>query len=112
MWHVDRAVEESASYEQIGKHRWRASLSGFISASAEADTPSRSLSQLKEAIDLVLSSVVRRVGPFTGQEDGGRAALAPQWEKLLTAEVARVAVSNKPKAPAESTKPKLARKRR
>jgi hypothetical protein len=112
MWHVDKAVEESASFEQVGKHCWRSSLTGFISGSAEADTPSRSLSQLKEAVDLVLSSVVRRVGPFTGREDGGRAALAPQWEKLLTAEIARTAVSARRKAQAESPKPKVARKRR
>ena len=111
MWHIDKAVEESASYEQVGQNRWRTSFTGFISASAEADTPSRSLFQLKKTIDRVLSSIVRRVGPFTAEEDGASAALAPQWEKLLTDEIAGVAVSDKPKVSAPEAEPKVATKR-
>jgi len=97
MGHVDNAIDECASYEQVGPNRWRASITGVVVASSEAETPSRSLMQLKRAIDLLLSSLLRRVGPFTGKGYGASAAFAPEWEKLLTAETTRVAVSDKPK---------------
>ena len=108
MWEVDRVLETSASYEQVGPHQWRASLGGIVTASALAATPFHCQLQLKRAVDFVLSRVVRGVGPFTYEGDGATAGLAPRWEKILTAEAAKVAVSAMPKKPARSTKPKLA----
>lgn len=108
MWEIDTAVEDSASYKHLGPHRWRASITGVITGSAEAATPYHCMSQLKKAVDSVLSRTLRGVGPFTYEGEGTTARLAPRLEKMLRVGAPKIAVSAIRKKPARSTKPKLA----
>ncbi len=70
MFEIDRAVEDCASYEQIGPRRWRATITGLVTATAEADTPGRCRDRLTKAVDTLLADALRGGGPLSYDADG------------------------------------------
>ena len=87
MFEVNRVLEDIASYEQLGPNRWRASITGVVTASAEATNPHHCLSQLARAVDSVFGRVLQGDGPFTYEGERTTARLDPLLEHMLTAGV-------------------------
>jgi len=70
MWEVDRAVRETARFEQLKDGRWKATYKGFVTLSAEGATPTESERRLNDAMDARLASLIR------GEEACGKPAVA------------------------------------
>jgi hypothetical protein len=59
MWEVDRALTENTRFTQLERGRWKAEYSGFVTMTAEGDTPTESERQLSRAMDVLLASLIR-----------------------------------------------------
>ena len=59
MWEVDRALAENTRFTQLDKGRWRAEYTGFVTMTAQGDTPTESERQLTRAMDVLLASIIR-----------------------------------------------------
>ncbi len=112
MWEVDRALKENTTFEQTGPHEWRASIKGLVRGSAVAANPWDCQMSLGQAVDFVLSQILRRTAPFAFDSDGATASLAPTVQKLLTTKAAKIAVPAVAKKRARPATPKLARNTR
>jgi predicted RNase H-like HicB family nuclease len=59
MWEVDRALAENTRFTQLEKGRWRAAYEGFVTVTAEGDSPTESERQLSRALDTLLATLIR-----------------------------------------------------
>jgi hypothetical protein len=59
MWEVDRALTENARFAQVENGRWKAEYRGFVTMTAEGDTPTESERKLSRAMDVLLASLIR-----------------------------------------------------
>lgn len=59
MWEVDRALTENTRFAQVANGRWKAEYKGFVTMTAEGDTPTESERQLSRAMDVLLASLIR-----------------------------------------------------
>lgn len=59
LWEIDRAVRETARFEQRKNGRWKATYAGFVTLSAEGATPTESERRLNDAMDAWLAKLIR-----------------------------------------------------
>lgn len=59
MWLVNQALSENTRYTQLGDGRWKAEYCGFVTMTAEGNTPAQSERQLSLAMDTLLASLIR-----------------------------------------------------
>jgi hypothetical protein len=59
MWEVDQALAERTRFTQLDTGRWKAEYHGFVTVTAEGDTPTQSERQLSRALDVLLASLIR-----------------------------------------------------
>jgi hypothetical protein len=66
MWDIERALTENTRFTQLEDGRWKAEYKGFVTMTAEGDTPTEGERQLRRAMDVLLASLIR--GPKTREE--------------------------------------------
>ena len=66
MWDAERALTENTRFTQLENGRWKAEYKGFVTMTAEGDTPTEGERQLSRAMDVLLASLIR--GPRSRKE--------------------------------------------
>ena len=94
MWEVDHALAAHTRFTQLDKGRWRADYEGFVTVTAEGDTPTESERQLHRAMDMLLASLIR------GGEGWKPSSMATMTNSLVLSDAVKV-VNNCAKKTAE-----------